>query len=233
MVSSLRMLVGDDYHQRDVTDRIVSRWVNGQIVAKYSFGASGDSADVTLDAAGIMALEVTMGLMSDRGRCLVVGRTGCYHVWERFRVDRRLDMARRSKVSVVVAVVLLSGGCGFPWLSSPTIEESIWVGFDAGEFVLIALCDDCVRADARAVVTLVRDDMSAVDFELQPSHTCVWRDGRLKLEMVRANDFALLEVRVRAEGVVASVVIHQVEAEGNLVNPLEAERTIDSFSCAR
>jgi RHS repeat-associated protein len=46
---------------RDVTDRIVQRSVNGVVAAKYSYSATGDTADLTLDAAGNVA-EVTTSL---------------------------------------------------------------------------------------------------------------------------------------------------------------------------
>ena len=49
-------------YQRDATDRIVSRSVNGQTIAKYAYSAGGDTADVTLDASGTVVVEATMVL---------------------------------------------------------------------------------------------------------------------------------------------------------------------------
>lgn len=55
-------VVANVSYVRDATDRIVARSVNGVTVAKYSFTAAGDTADVTLDPSGSSIVEVTVGL---------------------------------------------------------------------------------------------------------------------------------------------------------------------------
>ncbi len=48
-------------YQRDMTDRIVQREVNGRTVARYSYTGSGDTSDLTLDGSNNV-VEATIGL---------------------------------------------------------------------------------------------------------------------------------------------------------------------------
>ncbi|MEI2639398.1 MAG: hypothetical protein V9F03_10430 [Microthrixaceae bacterium] len=59
------------------TDRIVARKINGTVVAKYSYTATGDTADITLDAAGNL-VETTTVLT---GGALWTHRPGGTDVW--------------------------------------------------------------------------------------------------------------------------------------------------------
>ncbi|MEI2639408.1 MAG: RHS repeat-associated core domain-containing protein [Microthrixaceae bacterium] len=62
---------------RDASDRIVARKINGTVVAKYSYSATGDTADITLDAAGNV-VETTTVLT---GGALWTSRPGGADVW--------------------------------------------------------------------------------------------------------------------------------------------------------
>lgn len=48
-------------YTRDAADRIVTRSVNGSVVAKFAYTGAGDTSDITLDAAGAVT-EITIGL---------------------------------------------------------------------------------------------------------------------------------------------------------------------------
>lgn len=48
-------------YRRDATDRIVERSVNSRVVARYSYTASGDTSDLTLNGSNVVT-EATLGL---------------------------------------------------------------------------------------------------------------------------------------------------------------------------
>ncbi len=91
-------------------------------------------------------------------------------------------------------------------------------------------CKNCAASGARAVVTLLKKDLSSIDFVLQPPDGCLWRDPRLKFEMVTAQDFVALEVRVSDLEVISHV--YYTPGRAGFVSDLEGEeRAVKSLSC--
>ncbi len=145
----------------------------------------------------------------------------------------RYLMSKEVWLVLVLVGLVFTGACGFPWWSAPKWEDGTFAGFDGGEFVLVTHCDRCGAEGAKAVVTLVRTDMSTVDFELVPPDECVWRETRLTRDMVNAKDFAALEIRVGDPlHNVTSVVTDYFPDDGSVSNVSGDLRTLDSFSCA-
>ncbi len=73
-------------YKRDATDRITERTVNARVVARYSYTASGDTSDLTLDGSNNV-IEATIalpgGAMCAGGRSRLLESAACRRTWQR------------------------------------------------------------------------------------------------------------------------------------------------------
>ena len=111
---------------RDATDRIVARKINGTVVAKYSYTATGDTADITLDAAGNL-VEATTVLT---GGALWTSRPGGTDVWSYPNIHGDLT-ATANSAGVKQGATRVFDPYGNP-LGTTTIPDNSTGGMDYG-----------------------------------------------------------------------------------------------------
>ena len=111
---------------RDASDRFVARKINGTIVAKYSYTATGDAADITLDAAGTV-VEATTVLT---GGALWTSRPGGSDVWSYPNIHGDLT-ATANSAGVKQGATRVFDPYGNP-LGTTTIPDNSTGGMDYG-----------------------------------------------------------------------------------------------------
>lgn len=111
---------------RDATDRIVARKINGTTTVKYSYTATGDTTDITLDAAGNI-IEATTVLT---GGVLWTSRPGGTDVWSYPNIHGDL-VATANSLGVKQGPTRVYDPYGVP-LGGSTIPDNSAGAFDYG-----------------------------------------------------------------------------------------------------